>query len=99
MMELNYIIEAASSNIKEGTLILHKSIKVHNKFKVYKEFCYDLYYVKQDEKTLLFSYKEMKIALADEIDKVWLYCDKLYMRKLIKWFTSDEYKSMLKDGI
>ena len=42
---------------------------------------------------------KMKIALADEIDKVWLYCDKLYMRKLIKWFTSDEYKSMLKDGI
>ena len=52
-MELYDIIEAANSHLKEGTLILHRSMKAHPMFKVYKIFCYNLYYVKDKEKTLL----------------------------------------------
>ena len=98
-MELYDIVDAASTHLKEGTLILHRSMKVHPKFKVYKIFCYDLYYVKQKEKTLLFSHEEVKNIPTDEIDKIWNDCDRLYLRKLTKWFAGEKYKSMLKDGV
>ena len=98
-MELYDIVEAASSHLVEGTLVLHRSMKVHPKFKVYKRFCYDLYFIRGKEKTLLFSYEEVKNTPADELEKVWSDCDKLYLRELIKWFASKEYKSILKDGI
>ena len=93
-MELYDIVDAASANLKEGTLVLHRSMKVHPKFKVYKRFCYDLYIVKNKEKTLLFSFEETKNITADEISIVWYGCDKLYLRELIKWIAGNEYKSM-----
>ena len=98
-MELYDIVEAASYHLKEGTLVLHRNMKVHPKFKVYKRFCYDLYYIKSNEKRLLFSYEEVKNTPSDELDKIWSDCDKLYLIELIKWFTGEEYKSMLKDGV
>lgn len=98
-MEIYDIIEAAGSYLKEGTLVLYRSMKVHPKFKVYKSFCYNLYYVKDKENTLLFSKEDTVKAADDEINKTWDKYDKLYVRDLIKWFTSNEYKSMLKDGI
>lgn len=98
-MELYDIIDAASTHLKKGTLILHRSMKVHPRFKVYKIFCYDLYYVKQKEKTLLFSHEEIKNIPVDEIDKIWTNCDRLYLRELTKWFAGEKYKSMLKDEV
>lgn len=99
MIEIYNIVEAASFHLKEGTLVLHKSMKIHPKFKVYKKFCYDLYHIKNEERILLLSYEEVKNAPADEIIEVWTDCDKLYLRELIKWLAGEEYKSMLKDGI
>lgn len=97
MIELYDIIEAANTFIKEGTLVLHRNMKVHSKFKVYKRFCYDLYYIKNSNKTLLFSYEELKNTPNDEIIKVWSECDKSYLRELIKWFTSINFKSMINE--
>lgn len=98
-MELYDIVEAASSNIKNGELVLHRSMKVHTKFKVYKRFCYDLYVVKGKEKTCIKSFEEVKNSPADDLVKVWNGCDKLYLRELIKWFASEEYKTMMEDGV
>ena len=53
-MELYDIIDAASSYIKDGTLVLHKSMRIHPKFKIYKRFCYNLYIVKDKDKKLIF---------------------------------------------
>lgn len=98
-MELYDIIEAASSYLKEGTLVLHRSMRVHPKFRVYKRFCYDLYYIKDKNKSLLFSHEEVKNAPADDIIKIWSDCDKLYLRELIRWFVGKEYKSMLNNEV
>lgn len=93
-MELYDIVDAASLYLKEGILVLHRSMKVHPKFKVYKRFCYDLYIVKNKEKSLIFSFEETKNTPAEDMVKIWDDCDKLYLRELIKWIAGDEYKSM-----
>lgn len=98
-MELYDIVNAAGSLLKEGTLVLHRSMKVHPTFKVYKRFCYDLYKVVNKNKELLFSFEETKNTPADDITKVWAECDKAYLGWFIKWVSGDEYKSMKKDGI
>jgi hypothetical protein len=101
MIELYDVIEALSTNVKteKGILVLHRSMKVHPKFKVYKRFCYDLYLVKGKEKTLIFSFEEVKNTPADDLIKIWNECDKLYLKKLMGWVASNEYKAMMKDGI
>jgi hypothetical protein len=101
MIELNDIVESLSSNIKteKGILVLHRSMKLHSKFKVYKRFCYNLYLVKGNEKTLLSCIEEIRNVPAEDISEVWKECDKIYLDKLLRWAISDDYKSMLKDGI
>lgn len=94
-MEINDIIEAASIYLKEGTLVLHRSMKLHPKFKIYKRFCYDLYIVKNTESNLIFSFEETRNITFDEIEDTWHNCDKLYLRELIKWIAGNEYKSMI----
>ena len=94
-MELYDIIDAASSYIKDGTLVLHKSMRIHPKFKIYKRFCYNLYIVKGKDKKLIFPFEETKNVTEDEISSTWLNCDKLYLRELIKWIAGDEYKSII----
>lgn len=98
-MELYDIIDAINHHIKNGILILHRSMKVHPKFKVYKRFCYDLYYVQKEEKTLLFSFEELRNTISEEINNTWTDCDKLYLRELIKWIAGEDYKSIVKDEI
>ena len=88
------IVDAANHYLKEGTLVLHRSMKIHPKFKVYKRFRYDLYIVKNKEKSLIFSFEETKNTPAEDMIKVWDDCDKLYLRELIKWIAGDEYKSI-----
>lgn len=99
MIRLYDIVEAASTWLKEGTLVLHRSMKTHPLFKVYKKFCYYLYKVVGKNKELVFSYEKTVNAPADSIDKVWDECDKLYLEVLISWFASDEYKLMRKDAV
>lgn len=97
-MELDDIIEAASSDIKGSTLVLHRSMKIHPKFKVYKRFCYDLYSINSNGKNPLLSCEWAKNTTADQITETWSDCDKLYLRELIKWLAGEKYKSM-KDGV
>ena len=100
MIGLNEIIDIASKLIKEGNLILHTSMTFHSSFKIYKEFSYDLYLLKDGTKTLLYSYKENKpVSAKDDLHKVWRECDLNYIEYFLKWILSPEFKELKKDGI
>lgn len=99
MIRLYDVVEAAGSHLKEGTLVLHRSMRVHPTFKVYKKFCYDLYKVINSNKELLFSYENTENTPSDSIEEIWDKSDKLYLEILIKWLTSEEYKTMLNNVI
>lgn len=101
-MELNDIISALNTNIRPdvGTLVLHRSMIVHDKFKVYKNFKYDLYLVdKNKNKECIFTYNENKHTPANEIERVWQECDKLYLKVILKWVASNDYRKLTEDGI
>lgn len=102
MIELYDIVESLSSMVdtERGALVLHRSMKVHPKFKVYKKFCYDLYLVKnKNEKTCILSYEETRNTYADDILPVWKEVNKKYLKKLMQWVASNEYRKLMKDGI
>lgn len=87
-MELYDIVEALN-DITGNTLVLHRSMRIHPKFKIYKEFYYDLYNIKESDKKLLFTFKEIKNVSSEEIEDTWKECDKLYLRELLKWIKSE----------
>lgn len=87
-MELYDIIEALN-DITDNTLVLHRSMRIHPKFKIYKEFYYDLYSIKGSNKTLLFTFKEIRNIPSEGIEDTWKECDKLYLRELLKWIKSE----------
>lgn len=98
-MKLYDIIEAANSMLKEGTLVLHRNMKVHPTFKIYKIFCYDLYKIDNGNKELLLTEEIIENTSSEDITKIWYKCDKEYLKSLIKWLSSDNYKTMKKDGV
>ena len=99
-MELYDIIEAASKYVHptKGTLVLHKSIKQHPKFKVYKQYCYYLYLIKGKEKEKVLSMEHSKNSPADNILSDWKELDKAFLLQLIPWLSSELY-TKLRDGI
>lgn len=99
MIELYDIIDAANYPFKNGMLVLHKSMKIHPKFKMYKQFCYNLYYINGDNKTSVLDYEETKTVATDNIEEVWNEYDKAYLVKFIKWLTSDDYKSIVENDV
>lgn len=93
MIELYDFVDAASKLIKDKTktLVLHRCMKQHLKFKVYKSFEYKLYLInsRNGEKTLLFEKSFIKNTPAEDIPKVWDDCDKELLSELIKWLIND----------
>lgn len=83
-MELYDIIEAAGKAIG-CNLVLHKSMREHPKFKVYKIFIYNLYKV-DNEKSLILTVSKVVNAPYDSITKSWEECDRLYLNEFFKWF-------------
>lgn len=92
-MELYDIVDAASKLMKDKTktLVLHRAMKQHPKFKVYKSFEYKLYMVNSGnkEKTLLLEKVFTKNTPADDILKTWNECDKEYLPMLIQWIINE----------
>lgn len=93
MMDLNDIIDILSEKVN-GSFILHRSMKQHPKFKVYKIFSYDLYYMNNNKRTLLFNFTETRNAPSEELMNIWYDCDKLYLRGLLDWILSEQYKAL-----
>lgn len=86
------LIEAASSLISKdkGMLVIHRNMKVHPKFKVYKTFSYSVYLVKNKEKELLLKWETTK-NVSDNIIEVWRDSDKEFLPKLIDWLSSGSF--------
>lgn len=99
MIELNDIIEAADSLLKDKslTLVLHRNMKTHPKFKVYKIFEYKLYAVNTSDKTktILIDKSFTANTPADDIICTWNKYDKEFLPVLIKWFSSEEFTSWI----
>lgn len=92
-MELYDIVDAASKLMKDKTktLVLHRCMKQHPKFKVYKSYEYRLYMVDSGnkEKTLLLEKIFTMNAPAEELLRVWDECDKEYLSVLIQWIANE----------
>lgn len=99
-MELYDIIEAASKFVHptRGTLVLHRSMREHPKFKVYKKYCYYLYLVKGKEKEQLLSWEHTINSPSDSILSDWKELDKEFLLQLIPWLSSEFY-TKLRDGV
>lgn len=95
-MELYDLIDAACKLMqdKTNTLVLHRDMKQHPRFKVYKSFEYKLYLVNSGnkEKILLLEKVFTKNTPADDILKTWNECDKEYLPTFIKWLTNEFIK-------
>lgn len=93
------IVDAASKLIKDkvNTLVLHKSVKQHSKFKVYKIFEYKLYLVnsRNKDKTLILEHSFTRNTPSDDLLNTWIECDKEYLPILIKWFTEKDFISWI----
>lgn len=101
MMELYDIVEASSKLVPKdkGALVLHRSIREHPKFKVYKKFCYDLYLVKGSSKEVQLHWDASINCPADDMLKIWNAQDKEFLGTfLIPWIASDLFKK-LTDGV
>lgn len=94
-MEVEDIIEAINK-ISCATLVLHRKMTVHPKFKVYKVYSYSLYRVDLPEKQLLLEWSVTRNAPAENIGRVWREADKEYLPILVNWLSSDNYKPMKK---
>lgn len=95
MTNIDDVIDAINSTIN-ATLVLHKKVVVHPKFKIYKIFSYDLYRIDSSTKELLLEWSTTKNASTEEISSIWRECDKEYLSTLVNWISSDSYKAMKK---
>ena len=92
-MEVEDIIDAINK-VSTATLVLHKRMTVHPKFKVYKVYSYSLYRVDLPERQLLLEWSTTKNAPAEDIGRAWDEANKEYLSTLVNWLSSDNYKSM-----
>lgn len=88
MIDLYDIVDVVSKKLNV-TLVLHKNMKVHPTYRVYKTFCYNLYKVENGENTLILTHEETIKVPSENIEKVWSDCDKLYLDKFIEFILND----------
>lgn len=90
MIDIHDIIEAVSTLLKDKTLILHRNMKEHPKFKVYKVFEYNLYSLNEDKsKNLLLAHSFTVNTPSEDIMNTWKKCDKDYLPILFKWVVNN----------
>lgn len=96
MISIDDIIGAINLTIDKtkGQFILHRSMKEHPKFKVYKVFTYNLYKVVEGKKELIQSISMTRYAGAEDIMNMWTECDKSYITDLTAILSGDDYKKM-----
>ena len=98
-MELYDIVDSVSSLLKEGHLVINKSMKVHSKFAVYKVFVYTLYCVNNNTNTVLLNKEYMYNTPSEELNIKWKETDKKFLKELLIFLLSNKFKEQLKDGI
>lgn len=95
MIRVEDVVEAIGKNLNK-TLVLHKSIRTHPTFKVYKIYTYSLYDISKD-KTKLLTLEISKNLSIERLEEAWSDCDKRFIDALINWLSSDEYRRMKDD--
>ena len=81
MIRVEDIVEAIGKDLNT-TLVLHKSVEIHPRFKVYKVYSYGLYAI-EDDKIMLLSFKVNKNSSTDNMTEAWDDCDKQFVKRLI----------------
>lgn len=91
MIDINDIIDIIGSTVNKH-LVLHRSMKQHPKFKVYKIFEYNLYSLDTNsEKELLISKSYTYNTPSEDILKTWISTDKEYLSFLFNWLYSNGF--------
>lgn len=102
MIELHDVIEAANKHIdkSKGFLVLHKAVKLHPTFKVYKTYCYGLYLVNSvdPQGKCVLRHDVTKNSPSEDMNKDWEEQDKNFLSILIDWLSS-QYFMELRNGI
>lgn len=89
MIRVEDIVEAIGKNLNT-TLVLHKSVETHPRFKVYKVYSYGLYAI-EDDKIMLLSFKVNKNSSTDNMAEAWNDCDRQFVSYIVSWLSSDIY--------
>lgn len=97
-MEIDDIIEAINK-VSKTTLVLHRSVTIHPKFKIYKVYSYKLYSIEDSNKQLLLEWNTTKNTYNEGISKCWNDADKEYLSILVNWLSSDKYKELKNDEV
>jgi hypothetical protein len=99
-MEVYDIVEAANKliNHSKGMIVLHRSIKQHPMFKVYKRFTYGIYLVKDGVGECIKSHEISINCPSNEMEDAWKKCDKEFLTVLVDWLSSNQFIE-LRDGI
>ena len=87
MIRVEDIVEAIGKDLNT-TLVLHKSVETHPRFKVYKVYSYGLYAI-EDDKIMLLSFKVNTNSATD--------CDRQFVSYIVSWLSSDIYKKLKND--
>lgn len=95
MIRVEDIVEAIGKDLNT-TLVLHKSVETHPRFKVYKVYSYGLYAI-EDDKIMLLSFKVNKNSATDNMIEAWDDCDKQFVGYIVSWLSSDIYKKLKND--
>ena len=95
MIRVEDIVEAIGKDLNT-TLVLHKSVETHSKFKVYKVYSYGLYAI-EDDKIMLLSFKVNKNSSTDNMIEAWDDCDRQFVSYIVSWLSSDIYKKLKND--
>lgn len=97
MIKLEDIIEASTKMIpkEKGFLVLHKGVKINPSFKVYKTYCYSLYFIgtNGDEKCVL-RLNNTKNSPSDVMEKDWEEQDKEFLSKFLEWLSSPYFTEL-----
>lgn len=94
---IDTIIEALNKIIlpNNGKIILHKELKRHKKFPIYKEYIYNLYLLNTSY-TLIYKFSHQ--LNTTDISKGWTTCDNLFLPYLLRYITSDSFKKLIKNA-
>lgn len=92
-MNIHNIITAINNTLNsEKFFVLHRSVCPHIKFKVYKNFDYNLYLINGANKDLQCSFTYTLKAPEEDLNNTWEQCDIMFVSDLIKWLDSNKLK-------
>lgn len=91
------IIDILDKKVKDNgaSFILHREMKVHPKFKVYKTFCYKLY-IQTSVVSEILSYDKTVNAPISDVDLQWRALDKEFLEVIIDWINDGGLTKLMK---